>query len=177
MCIWYSNCDAKNDKVHRLKKNEVMLISKPHVHLQTMNKPPAKFQQDLYIEGGAALTKPPLNASKMPKHAYKVIKICCDNVHTWGTSIDHKHNICKVLKVLESHMRLKIWTDGRTDGRTLYGRTNSFLSLLRLTPGDKKLKICLAWPEFNGYFLHFSGRVRSDKARAKLSNVLLFKYI
>ena len=52
----------KNDRVHKLKKLKkkikMMTMSKPHAHLQTINKTFAKFQKEWNeIVGGVALTK------------------------------------------------------------------------------------------------------------------------
>ena len=47
-----------------MEKNNLMIMSKPYAHLQTINKTFAKFQKDLNkIVGEVALTKYPLNTS------------------------------------------------------------------------------------------------------------------
>ena len=55
--------DMKNDSVHNMEKvtkNNLTNKSKPHVHLHTMKKTHAKFQNDLYkTVRGVALTRYP----------------------------------------------------------------------------------------------------------------------
>ena len=51
----------KKDINNQLDRMNLMIMSKPDAHLQTMNKTPAKFQKDQYkTVRGVALTKRPL---------------------------------------------------------------------------------------------------------------------
>ena len=100
------NLRSENDKVHKVEKVtkiNARIISKPHAHLQTMEKTCAKFQKDQYkIVWGVVLTRYQLSVHwgrKMTKFTKwkKVTKNNLTNIskpHAHASY--HDENTCKV---------------------------------------------------------------------------------
>ena len=127
---WLSSTCGKSNK------NNLRIISKPHVYLQTMYKSLVKFQRNRQkTAGGVGHTRYPLSihfdsknvqiAEKVTKNNLRIISKLHAYLQTMTkTSVKFRKNRHKTVGGVAHTRYIVLWGDGRTDGRT-EGRTES----------------------------------------------------